>query len=112
MKFMVVVFLFLLVLWTQSHAVEFFSTASVETFRTDLNTTMVSPNLYFKLWRVEGYGFIDRYFEDPKFYHGEFMLAFQPLTMKPFDRVSIIAERRWDKFADDENSYGIRIRLW
>ena len=94
------------------YPVEVFSTASVETFRTDLHTTMVSPNLYFKLWRIEGYGFIDRYLEDPEFYHGEFMLTFQPLTVQPLDRISIIVERRWDKFADDENSYGIRIKLW
>lgn len=93
-------------------AIDFFSTAYVETYRTDLNTTMVSPNLYFTLGRLEGYGFIDRYLKDPRFYHGEFMLAFTPFSGRYLDRISIIAERRWDKFAPDENSCGIRVKLW
>jgi hypothetical protein len=73
---------------------------------------MVSPNIYFKLGRLEGYGFCDQYFEPPKFYHAEFMLTFTPFKTKYLDRISIIAERRWDKSARDENSLGLRLKLW
>ena len=104
--------LILIIFTTGAGAVDFFSTAYLETYRIDLNNYMVSPNLYFKLGRFEGYGFIDRYLEGEEFYHGELMFAFQPLTMKPLDRISIIAERRWDKYAPSENSFGLRFRIW
>ncbi len=94
-------------------AADFFSTAYVETFRIDTyESFMVSPNLFIQYGRFELYGFIDRYTDNIAFYHGELLLSFQPLTIRPFDRVSIIAERRWDKFAVDENSYGLRIKIW
>lgn len=112
MKTLTALAAFLLLLTPTIFALDFFSTASVETYRTNLNTTLISPNIYFKIWRIEGYGFYDRYLEEPQFYHGEFMLTFQPLTAKPYDRFSIIAEQRWDKFADDESSIGIKIKLW
>jgi len=91
---------------------DFFSTATVETYRTDLGTTMVSPNLYFKYGCFEGYGFIDRYITEDAFYHGEFQLAYTPFKSFLVDRVAIIAESRWDKYAKDENSVGLRVKLW
>ncbi|NQS98366.1 MAG: hypothetical protein HQ591_07930 [candidate division Zixibacteria bacterium] len=103
---------FILALFTSASAVDFFSTAYVETYRTDSNTTMVSPNVFFQLGRLEGYGFIDRYLGDQGFYHGEFLLAFQPFTTKYFDRFSIITESRWDKSIANEHSLGIRVKLW
>lgn len=102
----------ILVLSSASLGLEFFSTASVETYRTDLNTTMISPSIFFQLGRFEGYGFWDRYLNDEGFYHGEFMLAYTPFRAKYINRFSIIAESRWDKYAKDENSVGIRIKLW
>ena len=93
-------------------ALDFYACSYIETYRTDLETTMASPNLYFKIGGVEGYGFIDRYFEDPRFYHGEFMLAFTPFKGAYLNRFSIIFERRWDKFAPDENSFGFRLKIF
>jgi hypothetical protein len=101
-----------LILTTSSFPLDFFSTAYVETYRTDLQTTMMSPNLYFKLGKLEGYGFLDRYFDESKFYHAEFQLSYTPLNKKYWDRFSIIAEKRWDKFAKDENSIGIKVKIW
>lgn len=101
-------------MWTvlSVQAADFFSTAYVETYRTDLGTTMVSPNLYFKYGKLEGYGFIDRYMTDEAFYHGEFQLAFSPFSRKYFDRIAVISESRWDKYAKQENSLGLRFKLW
>ena len=103
---------FILTLLTTASAVDFFSTAYVEAYRTDSNTTMVSPNFFFKLGRLEGYGFIDRYLDNEGFYHGEFLLTFQPFTTKYFDHFSIITESRWDKSIANEHSLGIRVKLW
>ena len=95
------------------YAADFFSSAYLESYRIDTyDSYMLSPNLLVRYGRFEAYGFIDRYFHRSSFYHGELLLAFQPLTMKPFDRLSLIAERRWDKYAVNENSYGIRLKIW
>lgn len=105
--------LFSVIVMNAAFSADFFSTAYVETYRIDTyNSYMVSPNIFLKYGRFEAYGFIDRYTDETAFFHGELLLAFQPLTIKPLDRISIIAERRWDKFAADENSYGLRIRIW
>ena len=110
-KLMVTVFL-ILTIAGGTIAAEFFSTAYLETFRVDPNNYMLSPNIFVKYGRLEGYGFIDKYTMYDKFYHGEFMVAFQPLTIKPLDRISVIAERRWDKYSKDENSIGLRLKIW
>ena len=93
-------------------AVDFFSTASVEIYRTHWGENLISPNIYFKAGKFDGYGFWDRYFTNEGFYHGEFMLAFTPFQGKYWDRLSVISESRWDKYSKQENSVGIRIRLW
>jgi len=38
------------------------------------------------------------------------MFALSPFKSVPW--LSIIAERRWDKYALSENSIGLRIKLW
>lgn len=111
MKFLFII-LTIIIIVPSAMAIDFYTTSYIETYRTDLNTTMLSPNLYFKLGKVEGYGFLDRYIDEPRFYHGEFMLAYTPFDTKYLDRLSIIYERRWDKFAPDEHSYGVRLKLW
>jgi hypothetical protein len=112
MRIKILLIIFILSLPTLSFPLDFFSTAYIETYRTDLQTTMVSPNLYFKLGKLEGYGFIDRYFDSSEFYHAEFQLSFTPINKKQWDRFSIIAEKRWDKFAKDENSIGVKVKIW
>ncbi len=108
-----IVFIFLIiVLCSPAYAGEFFSTMYIETYRTNLGTTMVSPNIYFTWGKFDGYGFIDRYFTTEAFYHGEFMLAFTPFDGKYLSRISLISESRWDKYAEQENSIGFRIKLW
>ncbi len=104
--------IFLIVLSSTIFSLDIFSTASVETYRTDLETTMISPNVFIQAGPFELYGFYDRYFEEPQFYHGELMIAYTPFNQKPLSRFSIIAEQRWDKFAEDESSIGFRIKLW
>ena len=106
------VLLFCLLLSSSVLAIDLFSAASVETYRTDLKTTLVSPNILITAGPFELYGFYDRYLEEPQFYHGELMIAYTPFKQKPLDKFSIIAEQRWDKFADDESSIGIRLKLW
>jgi hypothetical protein len=76
----IIPFILILILIPSAQGIEFFSTANVENYRTDLGTTLVSPNLYFKFGRLEGYGFYDRYLEEPQFYHGEFQLIFTPVN--------------------------------
>jgi hypothetical protein len=101
-----------LVLASSICAEDLFTTASIETYRTDLGTTMISPNVYCQYGRFEIYGFIDQYFEEPKFYHGELMFTYQLSTTKHFDRVYLIAEQRWDRFAENESSIGLKFKLW
>ena len=111
MKLLVILLLLLTV--SPLFAAELFTTATIETYRvTSYDSYMVSPNLFIQYGRFEVYGFVDRYFDESEFYHGELMLAFQPLSGKIWERFSIIAERRWDKFARDENSFGLRVRIW
>jgi len=94
------------------YAAEFYAVSHLETYRTDLNTTLVSPNIFFKYGKLEGYGFYDRYLEDPQFYHSEVMLAYSPFTGKYLEKISIISETRWDKFANTETSFGLRLKIF
>ena len=104
--------IFVLALTLTASAVDFFSTGHVEIYRTDLGQTLVSPNIVFTAGKFDGYAFWDRYFTDEGFYHGEFMLAFTPFQQKHWNKLSIISESRWDKYAKQENSIGVRIKLW
>ncbi|MBL7191890.1 hypothetical protein ISS30_09345 [bacterium] len=95
-----------------AESLDFFSTCYVETYRTDLGTNLISPNIYFQAGSFDGYGFWDYYLNDPNFFHGEFMLAYTPLKKGLFNRVSVISEFRWDRYAKDEKSIGLRFKIW
>ncbi|MBC8278920.1 MAG: hypothetical protein H8E46_11855 [FCB group bacterium] len=102
----------ILLMTSSAFALDFFSTASVETFQTDNGETLISPNIFFTAGKFDGYGFWDRYLTDEAFYHGEVMLAYTPFEGKYLGKVSIISETRWDKYVDTENSIGLRVKLW
>lgn len=110
-KNILLVIIVILFTFVSAGALDFFSTCTVETYRTDLETTLVSPNIIFQVGRFDGYGFWDYYLED-KYYHCEFMLGYTPLTNKPFDRISIITEFRWDESVGNEKSIGLRFKIW
>lgn|GEM_PF-1557085 len=91
---------------------DFFSTGHLEIYRTDWGQTLVSPNIIFSAGKFDGYAFWDRYLTDEGFYHGEFMLAFSPFRQNYWNKLSVISESRWDKYAKQENSIGLRIKIW
>lgn len=103
---------FILMAASASFALDFFSTANVEAFQTDNGESLVSPNIFFTTGKFDGYAFWDRYLTDAGFYHGEFLVAYTPFESKYLGKISIISETRWDKYADTENSIGLRVKLW
>ena len=112
MKRRLIISILLFLILNTVFAADFYAVSYLETYRTDLNTTMVSPNIFFKYGRLDGFAFYDRYVEDPQFYHSELMLAYTPFTGKYLDKFSFIYESRWDKFANSETSFGVRFKLF
>ena len=112
MKRILFILILLLIIINAGIAADFYAVSYLESYRTDLNTTLLSPNIFVKYGKLEGYAFYDRYMEDPQFYHSEVMLAYSPFTGKYLEKISIISETRWDKFADSETSFGVRLKLF
>ena len=112
MKKTIISVFILLLITIPALSLDFFSTASVETFYTEQEKAMVSPNIFFTAGKFDGYGFLDRYLDEFGFYYGEFLLGYTPFEQKYWNKISFVTETRWAKAAKPENSIGLRIKLW
>jgi len=53
--------LFILTISNLSYSTELITYSYIESYKTNLNTAMISPNVYFNYGILEGFGFCDIY---------------------------------------------------